>query len=244
MKLVAEPWESVEQFKKAGGELEFYQFLDFADPSLMPRAIGLSLEAVERREISRIEANLSSTWAKETFSQAELDSRFADLKKRRLVEANLNRLRELGSRRIGLETFLGEGYNAIVQELVYPGRVELKDGRILANPVYSQLDRDLIQASSSSLPEIGSKPNFARAFAEPPYSLRCDYPERQALFDQVLADLFPPGQAYEIYDWSSPDLLHVHDYFSPGTEWWGVHLYCVHLPKRQELTVILGSATD
>ena len=46
-------------------------------------------------------------------------------------------------------------------------------------------------------------------------------------------------------DWAGPELPALcPDYFEPGTEWWGVSLFTVHVAEERRLTVILGSSTD
>lgn len=244
MKLVTEPWDTLERFHDVGGVLEFYRFDDVVDLDGMPEAIGMALKSWAAGEVELVERNLATPSALRDYAPEEISVIISRIRAGWLVEPDLVRLIQLGCRLITADEFLGEGYNRVADELVYPGDVTTSDGRILHAPVFSQLDGIEIKAAGSGWPEPGTRPGFARAFAEPPYSLDCSYSERQALFDDLRSDLFPQGQPFQIFDWSNPDLPDVHPYFSGGAEWWGVHLYCVHQSDLDRLIVILGSATD
>ena len=93
--------------------------------------------------------------------------------------------------------------------------------------------------------ELWSGGQFAYAFANPPYSLRVDAGRTQELFDAVCDLVLPTGNTCVIRDWSGEELLALcPDYFEPGTEWWGVFLFTIHLVKERRLTVIMASQTD
>jgi hypothetical protein len=64
------------------------------------------------------------------------------------------------------------------------------------------------------------------------------------VFEKIRDFILPPLEGAEIFDWSSPQLPEVSDYFDPGMEWWGVFLFSIHVPAMTRLTVIAGSTSD
>lgn len=134
-------------------------------------------------------------------------------------------LPQLTSRTLTREAFLGD-------------YVDVASGTRLFSKAY-------ISARGTSMPDLWKGGHFGYAFSTSPYGIRVDAERMQALFDGVCAWILPAGRTCTILDWGSPVLLDLWpDYFEPGTEWWGVFLFTVHVAEERQLTVILGAATD
>jgi hypothetical protein len=113
----------------------------------------------------------------------------------------------------------------------------------LVNPRLRQLD-DLVMAGGVEIPDPGGGGQFAYAFSWTPYGLHAKPREIQQLFDAITDFVLPPGADHEIWDWASPRLPEVSQYFEAGMDWWGVFLFTIYVPSLRRLTVIAGSTTD
>ena len=160
-----------------------------------------------------------------------------------------DRLAALPCRPLTREVFLGDWADRRTGDLVHRGTQTMTDGRTLHHPTYRALDaleqRGITSRGSSSQGvELWAGGEFAYAFAQPPYTLRAPFGAIQALFEEMVAMILPPGQSWSILDWGSEALPAISAYFQDGLEWWGVFLFTVHVPAERLLTVIAGSTTD
>jgi hypothetical protein len=85
---------------------------------------------------------------------------------------------------------------------------------------------------------------FCGAFWSVPHGYSQPDQSLRDVFDRITKVLVPEGVAVTINDWSSPQLVKLSPYFEAGAEWWGVHLYTIHQPDAELLSVISASATD
>lgn len=154
------------------------------------------------------------------------------------------RLRQLGYRRIEPRVLFGDWYDRGSGHLLRRGDFGTEDGRALKDPALVALDRETILSGGGVLPEAGAGGQLAYAFANPPHSLDTPGSEVQALFDEICGFILPPLHWSEIFDWTSPRLPEVSDYFEAGMEYWGVFLFSIHVPALQRLTIIAGSTSD
>lgn len=161
-----------------------------------------------------------------------------------VVPVNREELRRLGYREIDDDAFFGDWYEPSSRSLLLRGEYTTKDGRKLVNARLRDLDGVEFQHGGSALPECGAGGNFGYAFAHPPYGLSATQSEVQALFDKITDIVLPRHTPHVIWDWTSPDLPKVSNFFDAGMEWWGVFLFTVYVPEQRRLSVIVGSTTD
>ena len=157
---------------------------------------------------------------------------------------DLEVLKSLGHRRIDLQTFYGDWYDADDDTLQRLGHFRTQDGRELVDPKPKDLRRVKIVGGSSPVPEAGAGGQFAYAFSRTPYGLTAKSSRVQELFRVIRDVILPPGQEHLILDWSHPRLPEASPVFELGMEWWGVFLFTIHVPAWQQLTVIVGSTSD
>lgn len=155
-----------------------------------------------------------------------------------------DRLIALGSRPVFKRALLGDWYDPESKTLLRRGEWTTSDGRELKDPPLPSLGNTKLVSGVGTLPEVGASGQLAYAFSCPPYTLDAKPAEVQELFDAIIAFLLPRELHHEIRDWSSPALVEVSDYFEAGAEWWGVHLYTIHIPELRRLAVIAGSTSD
>ncbi len=78
---------------------------------------------------------------------------------------------------------------------------------------------------------------FESAFKDPPYRLR--HPRPDALFEGVVNELGLRDPRLEFVTWSTD----WSNYFDPGLEWWGAHLWTILRPDAS-IVWIGASSTD
>jgi hypothetical protein len=157
---------------------------------------------------------------------------------------NLEKLQSLGRRRIREQVFFGDWYDLKSGTLLKVGHHRTAEGSELQNPALKTLDNVELVGGAVKIPDPGAGGQFAYAFSAPPYSLQGRPSEVQAVFEEIRDFILPPTHASEIYDWSSPQLPEVSDYFIAGLDWWGVFLFSIHVPDLGRLSVIAGSTSD
>lgn len=142
-----------------------------------------------------------------------------------------DRLRSLGCKRIRERSLFGDWYDIDSRNLLKLGDYRMKDGLELKNPRLKELDGVKIVSSASPCPDAGTGGQLAYAFSNPPYGLKGRPSEVQSVFEQIRDFILPPAHPSEIYDWSSPQLPDVSDYFAAGMEWWGVFSSASTFPR-------------
>ncbi len=157
---------------------------------------------------------------------------------------DVERLRELGCRRIRERLFFGEWYDLQSGKLLKLGNYTTADGSELQNPTLKKLDGVKIMSGAAPCPDAGAGGQFAYAFSNPPYGMRGRPTEIQSVFEEVRDFILPPMHRAEICDWSSPKLPEVSAYFAAGMEWWGVFLFSIYIPAVQRLTIVAASTSD
>lgn len=153
-------------------------------------------------------------------------------------------LRTLDRRAINRAEFLGDRFDMTKGKLIKRGSWRPTEGKELTDPPLDILDTVKIGSGASGIPVPGAGGEFARAFSQPPYSLRAKPSEVQALFDAIHDFLLPRQEPYRIHDWISTGLPQVSSYFQAGADWWGVFLFTIHHPSQRRLIAIAGSTTD
>ena len=150
----------------------------------------------------------------------------------------------LSGRPISEAGLWGDAYDPADGSLIRRGDFRLLDGRRLIDPKLSALKGAIEVSAVSSLEAPGTGGQLAQAFIDPPYGLSASPDKIQAAFDGIKAVILPAGCDSVILDWTTPRLEKVSSFFAAGMEWWGVYLFTVSVPARQQITVIAASATD
>lgn len=157
---------------------------------------------------------------------------------------NEDGFRALQPRHIGEALFFGDCYDPGDGGLIKRGTWKTIDGRELTNPKLTALDGVTLVGGGSALPDPGSGGDFAYAFLNPPYGMSGSPSDLQEVFDGIGGVVLPAGYDSVILDWTTPKLKGVSSYFEAGMEWWGVFLFSIYIPAKQQLTIVTGSATD
>ncbi|WP_331013459.1 hypothetical protein [Sphingomonas sp.] len=153
-------------------------------------------------------------------------------------------LRAIGNRDLFRADFLGDRCDLASRKLIRRGTWRTTDGKELVDPPLVTLDKIRISTGGVGMPLPGDGGDFARAFAEPPYGLKAQPSEVQALFDEIHDFLLPRRELHLIRDWASPRLPEVSCYFRHGMEWWGVFHFTIYQPLRRRVIAIAGSTTN
>ena len=163
---------------------------------------------------------------------------------RQVCTVDIERLRSLGYRLIDERTFFGDWYDFESGNLLKLGRFTTSEGAELQNPILKNLDRVTIMSGGWPIPVAGVGGQFAYAFTQPPYHLKARPSEVQTVFEGIRQFILPSRHDTQIFDWTSPHLPEVSDYYESGMEWWGVFLFSIYVPQIRRLTIIAGSTTD
>lgn len=83
------------------------------------------------------------------------------------------------------------------------------------------LDYDINKATSVMASTDEFLREYKHAFTEPPYGIRCDPNDKEAICDQTLIRLFGDISDFAIRKWSTD----WSNYFDAGNEWWGAFLW-------------------